>query len=611
VELTESKEVGSAPLWVDARLGSRKFALQRFHMPMDLPVLKALAFSALFQAFACSNGSAASPLAPAISASGASGVSDDAGGSSNGVGGSSNGVGGSSNGVSGSSGLAALGGSPSAGGTGDSAGGTSLGGAPSAGPPETGGQPAGDFSAGGVSGSSGGGGGLAGALSGGGDGQRIENLKRSFVDLRFGLFLHFGILTYTGSWAQPNLPIAQFNPTQLDASQWASAAKAAGAKFGVLTTRHHDGFALWPSKASTFNVSSTPWKNGQGDVVKEYVDAFRAAGLGPGLYYSIWDATQNNGVNPSPAQIAYIKTQLTELLTNYGKIPLLVFDGWSWKMGHQQVAFAEIHDLVKRLQPDILISDHNGLTSPYDEDLVMYEEPKGTFAPANNQWAAVQGNKINASGGNDWFWAPGIGNLMSVSAIVDGHLNLLNPRHTVFLLNCPPNRSGLIDDAIVARLTEVGTAWKPTLALALPSQGVQNNHPLLVQSATATTGNANSAIDGINDFGSHTMWQSTGPAPQSVTLDLGSVQPDVGFLGIVPPYAGIAPASSGNITTYKIEVSSDAATFTQVAAGGWPADGQLHNATFGPMPARYVRLTATGVDNGMPAATEITVGSQP
>src|SRR6185295_7767023 len=124
----------------------------------------------------------------------------------------------------------------------------------------------------------------------------LEDLQRSFIELRFGMFLHFGILTYTGSWAQPNLDISMFNPTQLDANQWADAAVSAGVKFGVLTTRHHDGFALWPSSVGNgFNVASTPWKGGQGDVVREYVDAFRAHNLLPGLYYSVWDSTQAVG----------------------------------------------------------------------------------------------------------------------------------------------------------------------------------------------------------------------------------------------------------------------------------------------------------------------------
>jgi alpha-L-fucosidase len=469
---------------------------------------------------------------------------------------------------------------------------------------------------GGAGGSGAGSGGTAGSVAVGGSGgissQQLQDLKKSVVDLHFGLFLHFGILTYTGSWAQGNLPINQFNPTKLDVSQWAAAAKAAGAKFGVLTTRHHDGFALWPSKASAFNVGQVTWRNGQGDVVKEYVDAFRAAGLGPGFYYSIWDATQNNGSNPTPAQISYIKTQLTELLSNYGKIPILVFDGWSWMMGHQKVAYAEIHDLVKGLQPEIMISDHNGLTSPYDEDLVMYEEPKGAFAPANNQWAALQGNKINGSGGNDWFWAPDIGNLLSVSSIVKDHLTALSQRHTTFLLNCPPNRDGLFDQAIVDRLVEVGKAWTPPTGLpALPDQGIQNNHPLSMQSASATSGVAANAIDGVNDYGSHTMWQASGGVPQSITIDLGSVQPNVGYLGYLPPYSGNAPSANGNITSYTIEVSTDGTTFTSATKGTWATDGQLHGATFGPVAARVVRLTATGVSNGSPAATEITIGEQP
>jgi len=439
---------------------------------------------------------------------------------------------------------------------------------------------------------------------------QLQNLKQAVVDKHFGLFLHFGILTYTGSWAQPNLPIDQFNPTKLDPAQWAAAAKAAGAKFGVLTTRHHDGFALWPSKASDFNVGHISWRNGQGDVVKEYVTAFRAAGLEPGFYYSIWDATQNNA-DPTPAQITYIKTQLTELLSNYGKIPLIVFDGWGWKMGHRKVVFAEIHDLVKSLQPEIVISDHDGLTSPYDKDLVMYEEPKGTFAPPDNSWAALQGNKINASGGNDWFWAPNIGSLMSVQSIVNDHLNTLSQRHTTFLLNCPPNRDGLFDQAIVDRLTEVGKAWTPAASSPLPDQGVQNNHPLAIRSASATSGNADNAIDGVNDYGSHTAWQASATLPQSITLDLGSLQPNVGFLGYLPPYSGTAPSTAGNITAYGIEVSSDGTTFSPATSGTWPSNGQLQHATFGPLPARYVRLTAKGVSSGSPAATEITVGKQP
>src|SRR5260221_515656 len=89
--------------------------------------------------------------------------------------------------------------------------------------------------------------------------QPLEDNQRAYVDLRFGMFLHFGILTYTGTWSQPNLDITQFNPTKLDPGQWADAALAAHMKFVVLTTRNHDGFALWPTPAITLIVGHVPW----------------------------------------------------------------------------------------------------------------------------------------------------------------------------------------------------------------------------------------------------------------------------------------------------------------------------------------------------------------
>ena len=92
----------------------------------------------------------------------------------------------------------------------------------------------------------------------------LEQLQRDFVDLRFGMFIHFGILTYTGSWSKPNLDIKLFNPTGLDPGQWADAAVAAKMKYGVLTTRHHDGFALWPSKRRRLQRGAHPLAQRQG-----------------------------------------------------------------------------------------------------------------------------------------------------------------------------------------------------------------------------------------------------------------------------------------------------------------------------------------------------------
>jgi alpha-L-fucosidase len=443
-------------------------------------------------------------------------------------------------------------------------------------------------------------------------GKPLDEVQRAFVDLRFGMFLHFGILTYTGSWSKPNLDIALFNPVGLDPGQWADAAAAAKMKYGVLTTHHHDGFALWPSKASDFNVGHIPWRGGKGDVVREYVDAFRSRGLLPGLYYSIWDTTEGVAAGQlTRDRLAYVETQITELLTNYGPIPILVIDGWSWQMGHNEMAYQEIRSLVKSLQPNCLLTDHTHLADPWDVDVVNFEEPRGGWAPEGNTYPAQQEQKVNANGGNDWFWAPDIGGLMTVSDIVNRHLVDLEPKWTNFVLNCPPNRDGKLPDEIVKLLHEVGAAWTPNAARPpLPAQPPQNQRPYTPAAATATSGNAYAAIDGKNDTDFISMWEPTGALPQAITLDLGSVQPDVGWLGALPRYHHEKSSTDGNVTAYKVLLSTDGTTFNAAAGGTWPADGRLKVATFNPTPARYVRFEVDAA-KGSPAITEITVGGRP
>jgi alpha-L-fucosidase len=517
---------------------------------------------------------------------GASGVAGTGGGAGRGgAGGASTGGTGGSAGRGGASGAGARGGGSGSGGTGGAAGAAGRGGS--------------------------GGGGSGG--SGGASATPLETLQRNYVDLRFGMFIHFGILTYTGSWAQANLPIDMFNPTGLDPNQWATAAASAHMTYGALTTRHHDGFALWPSSVGNFNVHNVSWMNGQGDVVRAYVDAFRAKGLAPGLYYSVWDNTEGIGNGTiTTAQMNYVTTQITELLTNYGPIPILILDGYSWKMGHQAVAYEQIRALVKSLQPNCLLTDHTHLNDPWEVDITNFEEPAGSFAPANNTYAGNQETKINTSGGNDWFWAPNIGGLMSVTAIVDQHLKVLEPRWTNFLLNCPPNRQGLLDATIVTRLGEVGAAWSKDAARPpLPAQGAQIEFPYTPASATATSGTAANAIDGINDNNRNTIWRSSGALPQSITIDLGASKPDVGMLAYVPEYSANVALTAGAITSYGILTSTNGTTFNEATSGTWAADGKMKVATFGPVAARYVRLEARAVNGSTSAAaTEITVGAR-
>ena len=529
------------------------------------------------------------------------------------------GTGGSASGMAGTTGAGGIGGDGRGGGSGmgGGAGAAGRGGGSGTGGIAGGAGRGGSSGTGGIAGGAGRGGSSGSAGAGGSGGTSVasalEALQRSYVDLRFGMFIHFGILTYTGSWSEANLPISMFNPTGLDPSQWATAAQSAHMTYGVLTTRHHDGFALWPSSVGNFNVKNTSWMNGQGDVVRAYVDAFRAKGLAPGLYYSVWDNTEGIGNGSiTTAQMNYVTTQITELLTNYGQIPILILDGYSWKMGHKAVAYEQIRALVKSLQPNCLLTDHTHLNDPWDVDITNFEEPAGSFAPANNTYAGNQETKINASGGNDWFWAPNIGGLMSVTAIVDQHLKVLEPRWTNFLLNCPPNRQGLLDAAIVTRLGEVGAAWSKNASRApLPAQGPQIEYPYTPTAATATSGTAANAIDGINDNNRNTIWRSSGALPQSITIDLGASKPDVGMLAYVPEYGGNVALTAGAITSYGILTSTNGTTFTEATSGTWAADGKMKVATFGPVAARYVRLEARAVNGTTAAAaTEISVGAR-
>ena len=528
-----------------------------------------------------------------------------------------------SGGAPGSGGLPGSGGAVNSGGAGPVASGGVSGGGGGAsdsggagGVPASGGQSAG----GGGAAATGGVGGRGGAGVGGGLGMggataamALEDLQRTYVDLRFGMFIHFGILTYTGAWAQGNLPITMFNPTNLNAGQWADAAVAAKMKFGILTAKHHDGFALWPSAVGNFSVKNIPWRNGEGDVVREYVNAFRAKGLKPGLYYSMFDATQGiaEPASITRAKIDFAKAQLRELLTNYGEIPVLFIDGWAWKMGHLAIAYQEIHELVKSLQPNCLLADNTHVASPWNVDIVSFEEPQGVFAPAGNTYPAHQGQKINNSGGNDWFWAPSIGNLMTVSSIVDGHLKMFEPLWTNFVLNCPPNRDGVMDAAIVTRLTEVGAAWSPNMARPpLPAQGPQIERPYTPVSATATSGTAGNAIDGLNDNNFNTLWTTTGAFPQSITLDLGQSRPDVGIVSVTPRYMNNRPVADGNITSYRVLTGVDSGSLSETASGLWTADGKLKVVTFTPTAARYVRLEVRAANGTAATATEISVGGR-
>lgn len=445
-------------------------------------------------------------------------------------------------------------------------------------------------------------------------------LQRRFVDWRFGMFLHFNMGTFhDAEWVEPDQDPGSFHPVDLDCGQWADAARAARMRFAVLTAKHHDGFCLWPSRYTSYSVESSPLKGR--DVVREYMDAFRARGITPCLYFSIWDRT--NGVGPkgfdddppiTRASIEFVKDQLTELLTRYGPVPVLILDGWAWHwaFGHRSIPFGEIRAHIAALQPGCLVLDLNGLTVPWHSDLLFVEETKGgVFCPPGNTYAASQGQSISPSG---WFWHPSTpGNVLTAEQIVSGHLDVLEERYCTFILNCPPNPRGLLDDSVVDVLREAGRTWRPDRGRApLPAQPDVPRYPLTPASATVPA-----AVDGHSDYG----WdgqadQTLATLDPSVTLDLGRAFTGIDALTYLPrqdtetPHSFERFVTAGNVTAYRVSASMDGSSFRPVAEGRWAPDHALKQARFRHrVTARYLRLEAlSAVGDGPGIASEIGCG---
>lgn len=179
----------------------------------------------------------------------------------------------------------------------------------------------------------------------------------AFMARPFYAFVHFSPNTYTGlEWGDGTEDPAIFNPTELDCDQWVAAIKSAGMDGMVLTAKHHDGFCLWPSRYTEHSVKNSPWRGGRGDVVREAAEACRRGGIRFGFYLSPWD--RNSPLYGTDAYNDYYKAQLTELLTEYGDIFCVWFDGACGEgpNGKRQVYdFAGYIDLIRRYQPNACI----------------------------------------------------------------------------------------------------------------------------------------------------------------------------------------------------------------------------------------------------------------
>lgn len=294
----------------------------------------------------------------------------------------------------------------------------------------------------------------------------LHQLQQEFVDLRFGMFIHFNIPTFSPEdWPDPDQPAYTFNPTKLDCRQWAQAAKSANMSYGCLTTKHHSGFCIWDTKTTDYNSMNSPV---QKDVVREYVDAFRSEGLKVMLYYSILDTHSRlrPGCIDTKKHTAMIKAQLTELLSNYGEITALIIDGWDapWsRISYEDIPFCEIYQHIKSLQPNCLVMDLNAAKYPREAlfytDIKSYEQGAGQkISTTENRLPALACLSIQRT----WFWKESMptDQLKDVNWLVKENIVPYNNAYCNFILNVAPNRDGLMDDNAVEALRQIGSIWK-------------------------------------------------------------------------------------------------------------------------------------------------------
>ena len=316
--------------------------------------------------------------------------------------------------------------------------------------------------------------------------QQVEYQKMEFIG-----FIHFTVNTYTDKeWGYGDESPEIFNPTDFDAEQWASVAKTVGMKQLILTAKHHDGFCLWPSKYTEHSVKYSPWKNGNGDILREFTDACRKYGLKAGLYLSPWD--RNHADYGTPVYIDYYWNQLKELLTEYGDISEIWFDGANGGLGYYGGAnetrhidrttyyrWNETWSMIKKLQPNILLFSDAG------PDIRWIGNEKGYAGETN--WSTINSESIvvgaadprylnsgdphgknwvvplcNTSIRPGWFYHESQDSQVKTpQELMDVYYKSVG-RNGVLLLNVPPDKRGLFHDNDIQTLKEFKTTLDET-----------------------------------------------------------------------------------------------------------------------------------------------------
>lgn len=316
-------------------------------------------------------------------------------------------------------------------------------------------------------------------------------------ELEFYAFVHFNMNTFTNmEWGFGNENPELFNPSQLDCRQWAKVCKQAGMKGIILTAKHHDGFCLWPSLYTEHSVKNSPWKNGKGDVVRELAEACKEYGLKFGIYLSPWD--RNHADYGKPEYLIYFRNQLKELLTNYGEIYEVWFDGANggngWYGGANETRkidnktyydWENTYKIVRDLQPNAcMFSDAGpdirwvGNEEGWARETNWCMLNKDSVAPgvvSNLEWLrAGQENgthwlpaEVDVSIRPGWYYHQSEDQkVKSLPKLLDIYYNSVG-RNASLLINFPVDTRGLIHEKDAEQILKLAETIKNDFALNL------------------------------------------------------------------------------------------------------------------------------------------------
>ena len=311
----------------------------------------------------------------------------------------------------------------------------------------------------------------------------------AWQELELTAFIHFGINTFTGSeWGSGEEDPALFNPTALDCEQWVTTLKEGGFKLVILTAKHHDGFCLWPTATTEHSVVNSPWRDGKGDVVRELSEACRKHNMKFGFYLSPWDRNAEC-YGDSPAYNNFFIAQLTELLTGYGKVDEIWFDGACGEGPNgkrQEYDWESILATVHRLQPDAVtaimgddirwVGNEGGRGRETEWSATPYTPKSYSHGVSSNaalcleEMSADLGSRELVARAEGVYWYPSEVDVSirpgwfyhtveddavrTLANLVDIYYTSVG-RNSVLLLNIPPDTRGLIHEVDAERIAEL------------------------------------------------------------------------------------------------------------------------------------------------------------